>query len=291
MNALWKVWNDHDDFLLPETGYSLKGFSIAALRTNFYIKELDVMFDAGISGYMSPDHIFITHTHGDHIANIPFHILAPKPGKKIQVYIPKESMDVLEKYIGGLYKANDFGNPDASDEHYYTKNYDLIGVTAGEALSLEIKGRSFSVEIINCDHSVPCVGYGFSEIKHKLKKEYLGSSSREIKLLKESNVEITDSIHSHVFCFLGDTSKEIIKEDIGKYKTIIMECTFINKEELERAELTKHTHWLGIEQYILDHPQNTFVLYHFSQRYKRDYIQKFFTDIGFSNVHAWISNV
>jgi ribonuclease Z len=200
-------------------------------------------------------------------------------------------MDVLEKYIGGLYKANDFGNPDASDEHYYTKNYDLIGVTAGEALSLEIKGRSFSVEIINCDHSVPCVGYGFSEIKHKLKKEYLGSSSREIKLLKESNVEITDSIHSHVFCFLGDTSKEIIKEDIGKYKTIIMECTFINKEELERAELTKHTHWLGIEQYILDHPQNTFVLYHFSQRYKRDYIQKFFTDIGFSNVHAWISNV
>lgn len=69
-----------------------------------------------------------------------------------------------------------------------------------------------------------------------------------------------------------------------------MECTFIDEEKLPLAELTKHTHWSDIQQYIRDHFENTFVLYHFSQRYKKEYIQKFFVDANCSNVHTWISN-
>lgn len=196
----------------------MKGFSIAALRTNFYIEELDVMFDAGTSGYMSPDHMFITHTHGDHIANIPFHILSPKLGKKIQIYIPRESVDVLENYISGLYKANDHGNPSATDEHYYSRNYNIIGVSVGETLNLEIKGRVFAVEVIRCYHTTFCVGYGFSDVKQKLKKEYIGLSGNDIKILRQSGKIITDAIRSYLFAFLVIHQKKLLKRTLPNIK-------------------------------------------------------------------------
>src|SRR5438094_6939082 len=37
LNALWRVWEDHEPMRIPETTYTLRGFSIAALRTHFYI--------------------------------------------------------------------------------------------------------------------------------------------------------------------------------------------------------------------------------------------------------------
>jgi ribonuclease Z len=297
MNCLWEVWSKHPEFVLPTTDYTLSGFSIAALRTNFYIKELNILFDAGISGYMAPDFIFITHAHGDHIANIPFHILNPRPDRKIQIFVPKEVEKMVESYIMSLYAANDAtsivhkAGELKEPEHYYSKNYQIVGVTAGEIYNLEIKGKKFIVSIIKCDHSVPCVGYGFSECRTKLKKEYIGLPGKEIKALKDKGESLTEIIEMHNFCFLGDTSSKIIEEEyITKYKTIIMECTFIHDDELDRADLTKHTHWKGIETFIKDHPDNMFVLYHFSQRYKKEEICEFFKSVGYANVHPWISN-
>ena len=60
-----------------------KGYSVAALRTNFYIRELGLMLDAGLSApNMTINHMLITHPHSDHTANIPFHIYAYKEPDK-----------------------------------------------------------------------------------------------------------------------------------------------------------------------------------------------------------------
>jgi len=53
METLWSVWSSRTPHKLAGSGYTLKGWSIAALRTNFYIPELGVMFDAGLSGGMT----------------------------------------------------------------------------------------------------------------------------------------------------------------------------------------------------------------------------------------------
>ena len=72
------------------------GYSIAALRTNFYIKELGLMLDAGLSiAKVTINHMLITHCHSDHIATLPFHIYSYKENEKIKIYIPKG----IEKHI------------------------------------------------------------------------------------------------------------------------------------------------------------------------------------------------
>ena len=75
-NPIWSVWNLREAFQIPETQLTIKGFSIAALRTNLMIRELNVMLDGGLSSPYRVDHIFITHGHANHTANLPFHIYA-----------------------------------------------------------------------------------------------------------------------------------------------------------------------------------------------------------------------
>ena len=81
----WKIWNCRPLYQIPTTPFTLKGYSIAALRTNFYIKELGIMLDAGLSSpNVTINHMLITHPHSDHTANIPFHIYSYKAPDKIQ---------------------------------------------------------------------------------------------------------------------------------------------------------------------------------------------------------------
>ena len=53
---------------IPGTPWEICGYSRSAYRTGFYISGLDMMLDAGPQNFNKPTHIFITHTHIDHIA-------------------------------------------------------------------------------------------------------------------------------------------------------------------------------------------------------------------------------
>lgn len=70
----------------------------------------------------------------------------------------------------------------------------------------------------------------------------------------------------------------------------MIECTFIDIEELDRAIGTKHIHWNHLEEYVINHPDITFILYHFSSRYKAQYIDEFFLKLNIPNVVIWNSN-
>ena len=59
------------EYKIQNTQWTIKGYSAAAFRTGFYIPQLDIMLDAGVQNFNKPKHIFITHTHLDHIAHLP----------------------------------------------------------------------------------------------------------------------------------------------------------------------------------------------------------------------------
>ncbi len=62
-------------------GWTLSGYSRAMFRTGFHVGGLNVLLDGGPQRHAPVAAAFITHTHGDHIASLPFTLLrAPGQG-------------------------------------------------------------------------------------------------------------------------------------------------------------------------------------------------------------------
>jgi ribonuclease Z len=151
--------------------------------------------------------------------------------------------------------------------------------------------NTINVETFKCHHTVPCVGYGFSENKQKLKEEYKQLPGKEIAKLRMDGVDIYNTITNYFLVFLGDTSHEVLEDkELLKYSTIMIECTFLLEDDLINAEKTKHMHWNHLGPFVLSHPEITFIVYHFSQRYKGTEIKDFFDKQNYPNVITWISH-
>lgn len=281
-NYVLDVWTQRTE-PIKDTSFTLSGFSIAAFRSGFFSKELNCMFDAGLSSPFSPDNIFITHLHTDHIANIPFSFYGGD--NMITVYVPNGTEKMVEEFIKSAHPYYDYGAED------FVMNYKVVGLKPATKIPIMIKKAEHLLETFECFHGVPCIGYGLTEIKKKLSDEYIGLDKTEIIKLKKSGVDITKRVLKHFFLYLGDTSAEILlNPEISKYSTVMIECTFIDDDEFERACQTKHIHWSQLKDYVLSHPDITFILYHFSSRYKKEYIKDFFDGLVISNVVPWISN-
>ena len=136
-NYLWNIWNQCV-LKIPNTQYTIRGFSIAALRSNFFIKELNIMLDAGLSGNYSPDHIFVTHTHTDHCANLPYHLYTfNQTQTKMKIYVPTEAENKTDILIKSVHTMN-------GDD--FDRNYDIVPVKNGDTFQLELKGKNLKLK-------------------------------------------------------------------------------------------------------------------------------------------------
>ena len=130
--GLWKCWKEHPVSPIPGSPQlTLMGWSVAALRTNFYIKELGLMLDAGLSGpTFTINHLLITHCHSDHVANLPFHLYSYKPPDKIKIYVPKGIESHIKDYIESAYLLSSHTFPEElnikREELYVYGFFDLI---------------------------------------------------------------------------------------------------------------------------------------------------------------------
>lgn len=267
------------------TPFSLIGFSWAARKTSFYIPELRLMLDCGVPNGFSPEHIFITHGHADHSFNLPWTIIDTGTVKP-KIYVHTKKKDDFYQYINSAYILST-SNPTPKIH----KKYELISCDPDTNFLITVSNKKWKVDVIRCIHTVPCIGYGFTEMRHKLKKEFIGLEQKELIELKKNGIELTEEIEYPLFCYLGDTNDSILKNPIlNKYKFIMIECTFLDPEDIVEAIKDRHMHWSLLEHYILSNPETTFVLYHFSMRYKTDYIRTFFENKNVTNVIPWIKN-
>ena len=130
------------------------------LRTTSMLLDSDVLIDAGTGvGDLSVaqltliDHIFVTHSHMDHVASIPF--LADTVGwmrdKAITIYATRETLAILREHLFNWKLWPDFSQiPDAAKPML---RYQAIEV----GVPVSLGGRT--VTALPANHVVPAIGF------------------------------------------------------------------------------------------------------------------------------------
>lgn len=265
----FRLWN----FPSP-MNYSLYGYSRSRDKTFFFIPQLRICLDAGHCCGRQTEYVFVTHSHSDHAYDLGY---MARRSKGSVICCPTESVSYIDNYI----RAGISLNACMPLEEELLPAYRLKGVSGGDSFTFHCeKSAEYACRVVQCSHAVPCVGYGFSEVRSKLKEEYKNLPGKDIGQLKRQGVEITERRDKHLFFYMGDTSIEVYERDpwVFDYPVIITECTFISDEPdiLFRCKRDGHISWAQLLPYVLEHPEVTFVLIHFSLRYSEQEILQFF---------------
>ncbi len=184
------------------------------LRTTSILIDEDILIDCGtgvgdltIEQMRALRHVFITHTHLDHIAALP--LLIDTIYQELQeipltIHCQPGAFEILKQHIFNWDVWPDFC--ELPDKHNPAVTF--AALNPGEICQLD--GRN--IEMIPVNHIVPCVGY---------------------------RVESGDK----TFAYSGDTTtNDALWEALNGYATLgalIVECAF-NEAQYELSQLAKH---------------------------------------------------
>ena len=183
------------------------------LRTTSFLVDHDVLIDAGsgvgdlpLAELAQIDHIFVTHSHLDHVTSIPFLVdtIGGMRSKPIDVYAHRATIEIMKNHLFNWAIWPDFTEIPTPEAPFL--RYKEIQV--GQAIALG--GRTITP--IPARHTVPAVGY------------HLDSGTASL-------------------VFTGDTGSDDalwrVVNRIGNLKYLIIETAFSNKER-HLAEISRH---------------------------------------------------
>lgn len=183
---------------------TIQGRSRAAERTGFYIPELKLALDSGMSTYMSIQNLFLTHSHLDHSGNLTrvggnmaFRVYCPEPA-----VLPLINMLKSMKHVDECKSCSESSFP-----------FGLVTSVQGLQPKSEIKiNQMYTIVSVALTHTVPTLGYILQRRTPKLKEEYKGKTSKELVELKQDpSLHLTEAKTEYVLAYFLDTSIESIE--------------------------------------------------------------------------------
>jgi ribonuclease BN (tRNA processing enzyme) len=183
------------------------------LRTTSFLLDSDILIDAGtgvgdltLAELSQIDHIFVTHSHLDHVASIPFLVdtVGGMRGKPILVHASRATIEIMKNHLFNWAIWPDFTEIPTPEAPFL--RYEELEVGG----SCELNGRTITA--LPAKHTVPAVGY------------HLDSGAASL-------------------VFTGDTGPNDalwkVVNRIGNLKHLIIETAFSNKER-KLAEMSRH---------------------------------------------------
>ncbi len=183
------------------------------LRTTSMLLDHDVLIDAGtgvsdlsLTELSLIDHIFVTHSHLDHVSSIPFMVdtVGGMRANPVTVYAQPATIEMMRNHIFNWSIWPDFTQVPTADKPFM--RYEPIQV----GQEIEIKGRKITP--IPANHVVPAVGFHLDSGKASL-------------------------------VFSGDTTTNDamwkVVNRITNLKYVIIETAFCNREK-QLAIVSKH---------------------------------------------------
>ena len=183
------------------------------LRTTSFLVDSDILIDAGTGvGDLSLaelsliDHIFVTHSHLDHVASIPFLVdtVGGMRSKPITVYVTRATTEILRNHLFNWAIWPDFTEIPTAEAPFLRYQEIELGQT------LSLSGREITP--ITARHTVPAVGYHLDSGRASL--VFTGDTGPNDALWRTVN-------------------------RIRNLKYLIIETAFSNKER-QLAEVSRH---------------------------------------------------
>jgi ribonuclease BN (tRNA processing enzyme) len=131
-----------------------------SLRTTAFLVDDDILLDAGtgvgdlpLEALAKIDHIFVSHSHLDHVASIPFLVdtVCWMRGSPIVVHGIKDTLDILRAHLFNWKIWPDFTQIPDGDNPFMAYREIAVGET------VELGGRRITA--LPANHTVPAVGY------------------------------------------------------------------------------------------------------------------------------------
>lgn len=239
-------------------GIKLLGFTLGGEESVIIAPEFGVAFDVGRAPreVIPIENVCITHGHMDHAAGVAYYFsqrgfLGIAGGR---VIIHRS----LAKYIQQLMAVW------AEIERHPSPGV-VLGVEHLE--DVEIR-RGLVVRPFEVNHCPGALGYSLIEKRHKLKGEFLGLTGPELVALKKKGVAIEEHVEITLLTYSGDTAigKFLDLEFVKNSRAILLECTFFDREHLDRARAGRHVHVNDLPQLFSALPNSQIMLTHTTRR-------------------------
>jgi hypothetical protein len=152
---------------------------------------------------------------------------------------------------------------------------------------------------IQCYHTMADVGYVIFEERTRRRLDLQGKTGAEMAALAKAGEKVNEVVSIYHLAYVCDTTVQVFENEASaklmfQCPTIMIECTFLEKDMEEEAEKRGHVCWTLLEPYVTQHPEIEFILFHFSQRYNKDeMIIEYFNNLFGGqpkNVKLWLDS-
>ena len=228
---------------LPNTPYSIRGYSRSGVGTVVQVPELGWAFDCGMVPDMTPvREVFITHNHIDHVLCAPFILYLDAAGAPVHFHMPSPMVAPFKEYITSVADLAFAGKPSEAKKRFLSLVL-IHGIPTDRCDEFRTDERHF-VRTFKTFHTAFSIGYAIYELNERGAFEPL-------------------------LIYTGDAKADWIEASVGDiaagFKVIITECSFLDYHP--NCDKYNHTQWKSLEPYVKRWSETTFVLIHTSLRY------------------------
>jgi ribonuclease Z len=240
--------------------YTITGVSIAGIHTTLYVRELGVLFDAGIAlrSCAGAQHVFLSHGHADHCGAL-VSLLGMRGLMRIappRVFMPAQIATNTEQALALL-----------SQIQRYEFAIQSQPMQPGDEHTLR---PNLQVRAFRTHHTGPSLGYQFFNRVQKLRPEFRDLAGKEIAERRQRGDDLFDTEERLELAYATDTLIRVLDTTPSLLKTrvLILECSFLDaRKDIQSSRAGGHVHLDELLERADDFENEAIVLMHFSQMY------------------------